>query len=606
MSQNERFDNNDSDSLILSFNGDANHEFQEINENLGIVRDVIRNLVPLGAIKVAEGIVIEPVVDYVFESCKRNPNMVFVTLYYARGLQEIDHHEGDSVGPALRDMRKKRIECSELLARELVHKFNDQDLLFTKVLTKRYAFSQYDEISNRKNALDLATRLYSEMGNCGAIFLSDNEVQACVYALWSGHLVPRISRTFPILAVIDYYIPNHNLNFLENFKNLELLNIPRNQYLLDVFSYIMFLIIYTMVAANYNEIRELNGFLEGSMYLLVFSFILNDIRTLQKHGIKEFLYFRRILSLILHVILATDFALRIKHVTSFDHSIPQFHRKALSLVPIFLYWRVLLTLEAFQPIGRWLTQISRILKKSMSYYILLALAFIAFFQSFLVLENTHKRHEGDDDHLGDKNEWGIFALLVKGILNAPDFPGASKLENRFGFVLYSVYVFTVSVILFAVLLPLFMTAFATRRSVPEEYLAHFAHIVIRKVKHNQPTRYNYPSPFNLLYFTLVLPISSLSIIIGHNHIRLYANIEKFLTRIIFFIPMIGFALIETHFVNDKQDKEARDLDLRELPGLPFPEDEKQMLRRILYGLNDIKEQHRSLHFRLEAIESQLA
>ncbi|CAG8676598.1 9480_t:CDS:2 [Funneliformis caledonium] len=555
MSQNERSPNNDNDSLILSFNGDANHEFKEINENLSIVRDVIRNLVPLGAIKVAEGIVIEPVVDYVFESCKRNPNMVFVTLYYARGLQEIDHHEGDSVGPALRDMRKKRIECSELLARELVHKFNDQDLLFTKVLTKRYAFSQYDEISNRKNALDLATRLYSEMGNCGAIFLSDNEVQAC--ALWSGHLVPRISRTFPILAVIDYYIPNHNLNFLENFKNLELLNIPRNQYLLDVFSYIMFLIIYTMVAANYNEIP-------------------------------------------------TDFALRIKHVTSFDHYIPQFHRKALSLVPIFLYWRVLLTLEAFQPIGRWLTQISRILKKSMSYYILLALACIAFFQSFLVLENTHKRHEGDDDHLGDKNEWGIFALLIKGILNAPDFPAASKLENKFGFVLYSVYVFTVSVILFAVLLPLFMTAFATRRSVPEEYLAHFAHIVIRKVKHNQPTRYNYPSPFNLLYYTLVLPISSLSIIIGHNHIRLYANIEKILTRIIFFIPMIGFAFIETHFVNDKQDKEARDLDLRELPGLPIPEDEKQMLRRILYGLNDIKEQHRSLHFRLEAIESQLA
>ncbi|CAI2164931.1 20420_t:CDS:2 [Funneliformis geosporum] len=576
MSQTEIpcFNNNDNESLILSFNGDANHEYKKINENLGIVRDVIRNLVPLGAIKVAENIIIEPVVDYVFESCKRDPNMVFVTLYYARGLQEIDHHEGDSGGPALRDMRKKRIDCSELLARELVHKFNDQELLFTKVLTKRYAFSQYEDISNRKNALDLAIKLYSEMGNCGAVFLSDNEVQACVYALWSGHLIPRISCTFPTLAVIDYYIPRHNLICLENFKNLELLNIPRNQYLLDVFAYIMFLIIYTMVAANYDGRREFNSPLEGSMYLLVFSFILHDIRTLKKHGIKEFLYFRRIISVILHIILATDFILRIKNLTT------------------------------FQPIGRWLTQISRILKKSMSYYILLALAYIAFFQSFLVLENTHKHHAGDD-RLDDKNEWNIFTLLIKGILNAPDFPGANRIENRFGFVLYSVYVFTVSVILFAVLLPLFMTAFTTRRTVPEEYLAHFALIVIRKVRHNQPTRYNYPAPFNFLYYTIVVPISSISFIIRQNHNCLYPNIEKFLTRIIFFIPMIVFALIETHFVNDKQDKEARDLDLRELPGLPFPEDEKQMLRRILHGLDSIKEQYKSLHSRLETIESQL-
>src|SRR3989337_1720336 len=79
-------DGGEGESLISSFNDDSeqSNDFKEINENLGIVRDVIRSLVPLGTVKVAEGIIIEPVIEYVFESCKHNPNMVFVTLYYAR------------------------------------------------------------------------------------------------------------------------------------------------------------------------------------------------------------------------------------------------------------------------------------------------------------------------------------------------------------------------------------------------------------------------------------------------------------------------------------------------------------------------------------------
>ncbi len=185
--------------------------------------------------------------------------------------------------------------------------------------------------------------------------------------------------------------------------------------------------------------------------------------------------------------------------------------------------------------------------------------------------------------------------------SSPDFPGASKLEHKFGFLLYSAYVFTVSVILFAVLLPLFMTAFTTRCTVPQEYLAHFAFTVMRKVRHNQPFRYNYPVPFNILYYILVRPTS---FVIGRNYRYLYIDIEKILTRIIFFIPMIIFALVETHFVSE-QGKEARSLDTRELPGLPYPEDEKQMLRRVLRGLDVIQEQQRDVKSRLEVIESHL-
>ena len=111
-------DNSSSESLIPSFNDDSENEFKVINENLEMVRDVMRNLVPLGTVKVAKDIIIEPVIDYVFENCKQNPNIVFVTLYYAREVQEMEN-ENEGEGPALCGMRKKRIECSELLAREL-------------------------------------------------------------------------------------------------------------------------------------------------------------------------------------------------------------------------------------------------------------------------------------------------------------------------------------------------------------------------------------------------------------------------------------------------------------------------------------------------------
>ena len=133
---------------------------------------------------------------------------------------------------------------------------------------------------------------------------------------------------------------------------------------------------------------------------------------MRKYGIKDFFYLRKMLSFVLYIIFIIDFTLRIRQRFGPDKSLPSLHRKVLSLVPLFLYWRVLLLLDAFQPIGIWLTQIASILRKSMSYYILISLSFVAFFQSFLLLEDNHD----DDNRLGNKNEWKIFQLLIKGIL----------------------------------------------------------------------------------------------------------------------------------------------------------------------------------------------
>ena len=82
----------------------------------------------------------------------------------------------------------------------------------------------------------------------------------------------------PDTSTMDHHIPRHNSRFWENFKNLDLLIIPRNLYLIDVFAYIMLLIIYTLYAANYDELHGSNDYLEGSMYLLILSFIITDIR----------------------------------------------------------------------------------------------------------------------------------------------------------------------------------------------------------------------------------------------------------------------------------------------------------------------------------------
>jgi len=62
---------------------------------------------------------------------------------------------------------------------------------------------------------------------------------------------------------------------------------------------------------------------------------------------------------------------------------------------IHLFKLSFLLLDTFQPIGKWLTQISGILK-SMSYYILLSLAFVAFFHLFLVLEDSNEHHDNNE------------------------------------------------------------------------------------------------------------------------------------------------------------------------------------------------------------------
>jgi hypothetical protein len=69
--------------------------------------------------------------------------------------------------------------------------------------------------------------------------------------------------------------------------------------------------------------------------------------------------------------------------------------------------------------------------------------------------------------------------------------------------------------------------------------------------------------------------------------------------------MIIFALIRTYFHKVSQGKGVRDIHVKELPDLPIPKDEKQMLRKILYKLDAIKEQQRNIQSRMEVIESHL-
>jgi hypothetical protein len=142
-----------------------------------------------------------------------------------------------------------------------------------------------------------------------------------------------------------------------------------------------------------------------------------------------------------------------------------------------------------------------------------------------------------------------------------------------------------------------MTALTTRRTVPEEYLSHFAYLVLREVR--QQVRYNYPPPFNILYYIFILPIYY---IFGRK--RNVCSYVKFLTRIIFFIPMIIFTLIQIRGKNN-QEKDVRDVDVKELSDFPIPQDENQMLRKILHKLDMINEQQSKLQSKLENIESHL-
>jgi hypothetical protein len=98
----------------------------------------------------------------------------------------------------------------------------------------------------------------------------------------------KISDISQTVAVTDYHIPKQSSDFYETYRNLDLLCIPRNQYLLDVFAYVTFLLIYTLFAANIDELRKYDIYLEGIMYFLVFTFILDDIRLVSSFKIISF------------------------------------------------------------------------------------------------------------------------------------------------------------------------------------------------------------------------------------------------------------------------------------------------------------------------------
>ncbi|KAF7792876.1 hypothetical protein EIP86_003977 [Pleurotus ostreatoroseus] len=157
---------------------------------------------------------------------------------------------------------------------------------------------------------------------------------------------------------------------------------------------------------------------------------------------------------------------------------------------------------------------------------LLALLSVGFIQGMYALDAA-------DGHADYPHE--VINLLIQALLQAPDY---SRWEGWApGLFLYYMWNVATVVILLNILISLFSSAYDdVIEDAAAEYLAYFADKTISMIR--APDEYLYPAPFNLVEFFLIAPIEWLV------SRETYAQINKMVMSVLFFIPLVTIGIFE--------------------------------------------------------------
>ncbi|THV08302.1 calcium activated cation channel [Dendrothele bispora CBS 962.96] len=433
--------------------------------------------------------------------------------------------------PADYDENYGRAIACEVLARRIVHKTAPERL--NAVMSTRYKHKQIDgDDSDPASALEMAIDTHC------TIFLSSTESQDVVKAIWNGHIVQKSEDDD--IHDVDY-IPysEHRTGSTWDHLDPSRLSVPRYQNLLRIVVWLLFLVAYSQAVrqpverlADPTYATNLDAW-EIILYVLGLSIVFEDshkfVKLLRFVTWRAFSFWNMV-AIITDSLLLAAFILRIVGLKETgDHStqlrVNSF--QVLSFVSPLIWMKLVTVFDGYQYVGTMQICVARMLQESGIFFALLSILGLGFVQAMYALDAADGTVESPA---------AVVNALVQGLLGSPDFE--RYITSPTGLLMYYLWNIVTMIILLNILISLFSSAYDDVVEDSEaEYLAYFAGKTVGMIR--APDSYVYPAPFNLVEIFLVSPFEFFV------SKRTYAQYNRVVMRIVFFIPLTMIALYES-------------------------------------------------------------
>ncbi|RPD66965.1 calcium activated cation channel [Lentinus tigrinus ALCF2SS1-7] len=421
-----------------------------------------------------------------------------------------------------------RATACEVLARRVVHQAPPEKL--QDIMSARFRHKEIDgDVSGRVSALEMAID-----SHC-TIFLSSSEAQDVVQDLWSGRTV-------------QVYDDDGDVNFLP-YNRIEKggfwdrldpsrMGVPRYQNIFRIIVWFLFLFSYSQaVREPLDKLDPDHGDLdvwEIIMYVLALAFSFEDLHKIWKLLVlvswKTF-GFWNVISTITDCLLTAAFVLRMAGMATTGDQGTNLRLRSfqcLSFAAPLLWIELIPIFDGFKFVGTMQICIARMLKESGFFFCLLALLGIGFLQGLYALDAA----DGQTDH-----PTKILNVLIQALLQSPNYEMFNA--TPLGMTLYYLWNVATAVILLNVLISLFSSAYEdVVEDAAAEYLTYFAGKVVGMIR--APDEFIYPPPFNIVEIFLIAPFE---FFVSE---KTYATINRYVMRVLFFIPLCAILLYESH------------------------------------------------------------
>ncbi|GAA5930927.1 uncharacterized protein JCM15063_002498 [Sporobolomyces koalae] len=435
------------------------------------------------------------------------------------------------INPSDSDENESRKLACEALARKIVAKTPRQDQY--SILSARFTVIERDgDESLPLSALETALDQHA------IFFLSSNEAQRCVFALWKGLLVQNNDDSGNIEYQL-YKDPEDAAGFSSCY-NANRIGVPRYQFYFRIWLWLIFIAAYTVAIQTPDRGF---GIEDVVLYVQLLGYVVEDLVKIYKIGWWACIGFWQIVNYMIYALSIVAFAYRCADWgTDSTERSDQFRMLSfqfLSCASPLVWAKVLTIFDLYQFFGTLQIVTWRMLKESAVFFVLLGLFGIGFGQALMGLDVADEKRDSTET---------VIHTLIQALLGSPNFDEYDRGSSSypFGMILYYVWSTTCIVILLNVLIALFGSAYqeCVDESEPT-FLAFFAGKTISSIR--APDTYVYPAPFNLVEL-FILPLEW---VLSR---KTYAKLNRWIMGVLFCIPLCVIALFESRFDKGRREE----------------------------------------------------
>ena len=352
-------------------------------------------------------------------------------------------------------------------------------------------------------------------------FLSDPLVQEFLTEVWLGHIVTLPSSPRVAIPFSDPPPPRSLA------RMYQMLKIPRYQYVSSLLTQFFFMALYSVVVI-FGKRTTTPESMEWIMYLVILSFIMEEVKNVMRKGRRVDIFsIWNWIDWTTYIIFCIAFGFRLytMNITDVDE-IAKFNDHAydlMSLCAALIWCRILEWLDTFKSFGWLLVTVKNMLNDSILFFVLYLVLLVGFTMAFYGLKQNAPISK-------------ILYLLLRGLLEDPEFDEAYALHSVWGPVLMFIYLFISYLILLNLLIAAFSDSYA--RVVPNsdaEYLFLFTEDVLEYTQRSEETPFLPPT--NLVEIVLV----PFSLVLSNER---YESLAKALVIVLFSPSLALIAILE--------------------------------------------------------------